>query len=241
MLGTSLESHEMTDYVSQRQLAAWLIGVAEAAVLVLATALDVTALLAFPEMNDPSAQIEAPAAVVLALGLMAGGAASVVLFIVGAVLFCLWAHRANRNARALGAQGMEFTPGWTVGWFFIPIAHLFKPYQAIREIYRASEPDEEEYWPTAKVPSFFPAWWGAWIVSNILGNQQIALAFSLDPEALALGTWLGVVTTALSLVATVLVIWIIRAIGERQALKHRSLSGQPGEAAPSDPVAIEAR
>ena len=45
-----------------------------------------------------------------------------VVALVVVVLFCCWIYRANCNARALGAQGMSFTPGWSVGWFFIPIA-----------------------------------------------------------------------------------------------------------------------
>ena len=47
-------------------------------------------------------------------------------------------HRANYNARQLGAADMRFTPGWAVGWHFIPIAWFWKPYQAMTEIWRAS-------------------------------------------------------------------------------------------------------
>ena len=54
------------------------------------------------------------------------------------VLFCIWIYRANYNARQLGATDMQFSPGWAVGWNFIPIANLWKPYQAMREIWQAS-------------------------------------------------------------------------------------------------------
>jgi hypothetical protein len=54
------------------------------------------------------------------------------------VLFCIWIYRANSNARQLGATDMQFSPGWSVGWYFIPIANLWKPYQAMCEIWRAS-------------------------------------------------------------------------------------------------------
>jgi hypothetical protein len=57
------------------------------------------------------------------------------------VLICIW-PRANRNARALGATGMRFTPGWCVGWYFVPIMNLFRPYQAMKEIWMASVPSD---------------------------------------------------------------------------------------------------
>ena len=35
-----------------------------------------------------------------------------------------WIYRANANVRALGAKDMKFTPGWAVGWYFVPILWL---------------------------------------------------------------------------------------------------------------------
>ena len=66
-----------------------------------------------------------------------------ILMIPGILLFCVWIRRANVNADALVASGMEFTPGWAVGWFFVPFANLYKPYQAMAEIYRASDPNAD--------------------------------------------------------------------------------------------------
>jgi hypothetical protein len=40
------------------------------------------------------------------------------------IMLLVWIYRANQNARALGAEDMEFTPRWSVGWFFVPIASL---------------------------------------------------------------------------------------------------------------------
>ena len=57
-----------------------------------------------------------------------------ILMIPGMVLFFVWIRRANINADALVRSRMEFTPGWAVGWFFVPFANLFKPYQVMAEI-----------------------------------------------------------------------------------------------------------
>src|SRR5918997_5039842 len=58
------------------------------------------------------------------------------------VAFLLWLHRASKNLRALGnpSQRIEFTPGWAVGWFFIPFANLVMPYKAVREVWEKSDP-----------------------------------------------------------------------------------------------------
>ena len=53
------------------------------------------------------------------------------IYLVLSILFLRLLSRANRNARALGASGMEFSPGWCIGWFFVPIMTLYKPYKAV--------------------------------------------------------------------------------------------------------------
>jgi hypothetical protein len=66
------------------------------------------------------------------------GVAYIVLLLATSVVVLVWIYGANRNAHAIGATGMRFTPGWAVGWYFIPIFNLWKPYQAMKEIWKAS-------------------------------------------------------------------------------------------------------
>ena len=53
---------------------------------------------------------------------------------------------------------MTFTPGWIAGWFFVPIMNLFRPYEAVKELYgerhltRESEPHSPDY----LVPMAYP-------------------------------------------------------------------------------------
>ena len=80
------------------------------------------------------------------------------------------------------------------------------------------------------MPGYLPAWWAAWILSNILGNQELRLSWKGDPVSLELSTWLGLGNTVLSVVATVLVIRLIRDIGRRlEQKRQRSKTGySPG-------------
>ena len=90
----------------------------------------------------------------------------------------MWTHRANRNARALGATHLQFTPGWAVGWFFIPIANLWKPRQVMREIWHASH--DPRGGPDETTPALVSNWWTLWLVTNILG--QLAFRYALNAD-----------------------------------------------------------
>lgn len=102
------------------------------------------------------------------------GIAQLLTFLVGGVLVLRWIHRANTNARELGAAGMEFTAAWSVGWYFIPFANLWKPFQAMREIWQASS--NPGNWKNQPVPGLLGWWWTAWLISGLLGNYMFRLS-----------------------------------------------------------------
>lgn len=60
------------------------------------------------------------------------------LYLFTVVIFGRWIVRANKNVRAFGADGLRITPGWAVGYFFVPIINLWRPYQAMKDLWRAS-------------------------------------------------------------------------------------------------------
>jgi hypothetical protein len=114
------------------------------------------------------------------------GAIDITVFYASLIPFLTWIYRANSNARSLGASGMEFTPGWSVGWFFVPLANLVKPYQVMRELWRTSSNPGD--WKGEPVPAKIGAWWGAWWAVFLLSSfesdnprdaQQAILAFEV--------------------------------------------------------------
>ncbi|MFT6540486.1 MAG: hypothetical protein ACJAY0_002440 [Thalassolituus sp.] len=100
------------------------------------------------------------------------------VFIVSGFLILRWIHRANYNARGLGASGMEFTPGWSIGYYFIPILTLWKPYQAMKEIWKASHNPGD--WRSESVNSLLGIWWFLWIVTNMLGQAVFRMSNSAE-------------------------------------------------------------
>jgi len=100
------------------------------------------------------------------------------LFIVTGIVFLVWIHRANRNARALGAEGMRFTPGWSVGWYFVPIMSLWKPFQAMREIWQASA--QPGNWQGVQTPPLVGWWWALYLASQALAQIGYRLSENID-------------------------------------------------------------
>ena len=105
------------------------------------------------------------------------GIIQVGLWLVAGVSILAWIRLANNNARALGATDMEFTPNWAIGWYFIPVANLWKPYQAMAEIWQASGGSKS--WKTESAPGILVIWWFVWLASNIFDR----LAFQLTRKA----------------------------------------------------------
>lgn len=102
------------------------------------------------------------------------GLVQTLVLITAMILVARWIYRANQNCRRLGAADMRFTPGWAVGWYFIPVLSMWKPYQAMKEIWRASVAPAD--WRRQSRPMLMPVWWGMWLLSLALGSAIMQLA-----------------------------------------------------------------
>jgi hypothetical protein len=140
-----------------------------------------------------------------------GGLQSLVT-VVTIIVFARWILLAHRNLPALGAQDLDVRPGWAIGWFFIPIANLWKPYQAMRTLWQASR--DARKWQIEDNSWLLPLWWALWLISSFLGHFLMRSLFGDDSiQRLTLTTQLTIanciVDAPLYLVASVLVgkIW----------------------------------
>jgi hypothetical protein len=148
------------------------------------------------------------------------------LFIATAVIFFVWIYRAYKNLSALKAGGLKFTPGWAVGWFFIPIANLFRPYQIVSEIYKFSEPNEGAEGGFRKI-NFLSSnivgwWWGLYLLSNIVA--QITLRVVLRSETASdfiTSTSVSMASDAIDVIGVIVTIIMVRDISRFQELKHK--------------------
>jgi hypothetical protein len=104
-------------------------------------------------------------------GIQAMSALASLLTLGTIITWLVWQHRAQRNLWAIGVPGLRFTPGWAVGWWFIPFANLVQPLRAMKELWLASGPDTTGLeWRGRPTPPLLPLWWSAYIVVPIVGG-----------------------------------------------------------------------
>lgn len=134
--------------------------------------------------------------------------------IISGFLVLKWIYRANRNAHAF-ATGLQNTPPWAVGWFFVPFACLWKPFQAMSETWRVSHGPQT--WKTNLPPDILRLWWGFWLSGNILGNGSFRV-YSKATTTTGLGwaTALEIASGLCSIVAGVVLVRIILGVSKRQ-------------------------
>jgi len=150
------------------------------------------------------------------------------ILVLSSALFFYWFYRAYRNLSSLGAIGLTFNPKWVVAYFFIPILYLWKPYGALEEIWKVSDPygSKDGYsWRSVKVPRVLIIWWVTFVLSNIMGT--FLLTESLRAESLE--DWIkidmqDIATSIVIIISDVLLVYIIKKINSRQEMKNSNLA-----------------
>lgn len=148
--------------------------------------------------------------------------AAFAIWLTTAILVLIWIHRANHNARQLGAADMRCTPGWAVGWYFVPIAWFWKPYQAMSEIWRASASPSD--WRAAPVSPLLRWWWGLWLVPWGLTIVELAAGRPLDEASAETMKATELVGSVLDIPLALVLLAIIGAVSRVQAAHYRNQS-----------------
>ena len=101
---------------------------------------------------------------------------SMLLFYLTSIFFGMFLYRASDNTWAFGARKLRFSPGWTVGWFMIPILNLFVPYFVLKELWWASGDRIEQPHTSGNIK----VWWVLWLVGALL--ELVVAAFKASPD-----------------------------------------------------------
>jgi hypothetical protein len=144
--------------------------------------------------------------------------------LIAGVVWLMWQNRAQSNLRALGTQGLRFTPGWVVGWWLIPVANLALPPQTMSELWKGSDPKAGAVdWKSVKLTSLLPLWWAAWLARLVLSTIGAGVGKSGDIDSLISRSGWYVAADFVLAVAGVLAIALIRGIERRQAEKRQRM------------------
>jgi len=143
----------------------------------------------------------------------------IVTMLLSGVAVLIWRYKANRNCWYYGAEEMRFTPGWAVGWSFVPVMNLFKPYQVMQEIWKIST--DPENWKNQKSSLLIKWWWFFCLVDVFFGRvfSRIAIKSAFKDETveqLKQVTSASIASSITTLIACIFTLSLVLEIRKRQ-------------------------
>jgi hypothetical protein len=148
--------------------------------------------------------------------------------------YFVWIYGVQGNLPALGVADPQHSPGWAVAWYLIPIMALFKPFEAMRELWFGSDPDllgvPREEWPQRSV-SLVRWWWGLHLGAYFVQYAVQAADWYADTAA-------GLQREALLALAALLLLHIphallklilVRRVHAMQLARHAKLAARSSE------------
>ncbi|MBO9558716.1 MAG: DUF4328 domain-containing protein [Caulobacter sp.] len=136
-----------------------------------------------------------------------------VQFVAG-VLSLVWIYRVARNAQRMARYSLPISSGWAVGWYFIPIGALWKPFEAMEQTWKASL--SPTGWRSIPTPALLRWWWGFWLAGGA-GGALIGGLGRAGVNSPALTSALLVVVSGLVVAQCVLFNRIVRRLTDLQA------------------------
>jgi len=157
------------------------------------------------------------------------GILQLLALVASAFFFIRWFHAAYANLRALGQPNLRFGTGWAIGAWFVPFLNLWRPKQIANDIWRGSDPEAPSFhssaWKDAGIPLLLGFWWGAWIVTNILGNAVGRAWFDTGTaENIRAAARLDLISSVIDIGAAVLAVVVVRRLTARQAARRQRLA-----------------
>jgi len=136
-----------------------------------------------------------------------------------------WFFVSSKINHLLGVEGLNISPGWSVGWYFIPFANLVMPYRSLKETFKASFNSEE--WQNIRVPYDFPIWWATFLIGNVLSNvsfrMEVAIGETYTYQALNQISYIDIGTDVVLIVNAIFLLRIVNIIYQNQKDKSFQL------------------
>jgi hypothetical protein len=144
----------------------------------------------------------------------------VILSLAVAVLWLVWQYRTHANLRAF-VPGTRFGPWLGLASWLIPGANLFLAPLAMRELWRAGNPDVED-WRRSRTTPLLWLWWLLMMAGLSLGVWALLPTFGdhVTPADLDIRDHRGVIAGGLGIVAAVAAALLFALLQGRLVLKE---------------------
>jgi len=136
-----------------------------------------------------------------------------IIFVWSAIVIGRWTYRAMANVRSSGLT-TSVSPGWAVGWYFIPVAFLWMPFRGLAQIWRGSHGHE----PTgdALLPGAMRVWWAAFLLTNFAARLASTLSETEDLGRLQTSISVNILSHLAHILAALTILKIMRQITSAQ-------------------------
>jgi hypothetical protein len=145
---------------------------------------------------------------------------SIGVFVLCVFLYLRFVYRAAKNLTLSRARGLDISPGWAVGWSFMPIVNLAMVYKVMEQIWQASA-DPVKNKMTAPVSLRW--WWGLWLGGGVIARISDAVIPTNpgeDPttffDQFLPGVALALLGLTMAVVSTLLLMSIVKQITQAQ-------------------------
>src|SRR5579871_2693733 len=95
--------------------------------------------------------------------------AQVAVFVVTAILFLRLLYKAVQQAKGFATPYTYVSPGWAVGYWFIPIMNLYRPFEVVKTLSKACGAQGGGDGKPAVGEQLLSAWWAMFLISNAAG------------------------------------------------------------------------
>lgn len=149
-------------------------------------------------------------------------------FYVIAFLWGVWINKTCKNAWLInsrdGATAMyrgreSFTPGWAVGWYFMPVLSLWKPYQTMAWIRDASQK------PLGlTMGKLVGLWWTFWILGAVVQAVMITIFNQAETtQDIGMAHRLFVATSPFDFLSTIFAALVVLRMSKIQKIRATEL------------------
>ena len=164
--------------------------------------------------------------------------AQLVCLAVTGVTFLTWLHRVRVNVRAFGVRRLAYGREWTVLGFLVPALNALRPYQVVREIWKASDPSTGDPlgWKSVATPPLLALWWGLFVAYFALEALRLfTLGVAVSLARIQMGHAFGLAADVCAAISASFAYFVVVRISEAQEAKRVGLGTRRAPRPPFDP------
>jgi hypothetical protein len=164
--------------------------------------------------------------------------AQLLCLVVTGAAFLGWLHRVRVNVRSFGVRRLQYGREWTFLGFLVPALNALRPYQVVREIWKASDPATGDPlgWKSVPTPPLLALWWGLFVAYFVLEAFSVfTLRVAISLPRIQLGHAIGLAADVCAAVSASFAYFVVARISEAQEAKRTAWGRGARSALPFDP------